>query len=93
MNQVSSSIHESMKNSFIALERGTGARGLRSVIENVMEGVLCSTLRRLLGTWELGTSALVAFLTVILAVVSGVILIRFSISPIWLVVGTILRMP
>ncbi len=38
-------------------------------------------------TWELGRAALVDPLTVILAVVSGVILIRFSINPVWLVVA------
>ena len=38
-------------------------------------------------TWELGRAALVDPLTVILAVVSGVILIRFSINPVWFVVA------
>ena len=38
-------------------------------------------------TWELGRAALVDPVTLFLAVVSGVVLIRFSINPVWLIVA------
>ena len=38
-------------------------------------------------TWELGRAAVVDWLTVLLAVVAGVLLMRFKVNSAWLVLG------